>query len=157
MDITENMTTRPLKASDLDQVVDIDKRIVGWSRRGFFQKRVDAAIERPDSYVVVGAVDGTTLVGYAIARIHGGDFGTKGRTAALDAVGVDPRSQAKGVGKLLMDALDDVLRKKEVSEIRTQADWHFHGLMKYFDAMGFEVAPAHILERTAGDQAGVNF
>ena len=32
MDITENMTTRPLKASDLDQVVDIDKRIVGWSR-----------------------------------------------------------------------------------------------------------------------------
>ena len=37
MDITENMTTRPLKASDLDQVVDIDKRIVGWSRRGFFQ------------------------------------------------------------------------------------------------------------------------
>ena len=156
MDITENMTTRPLKASDLDQVVDIDKRIVGWSRRGFFQKRVDAAIERPDSYVVVGAVDGTTLVGYAIARIHGGDFGTKGRTAALDA-GVDPRSQAKGVGKLLMDALDDVLRKKEVSEIRTQADWHFHGLMKYFDAMGFEVAPAHILERTAGDQAGVNF
>ena len=157
MDITEKMTTRSLKPTDLDQVVDIDKRIVGWSRRGFFEKRVDAAIERPDNYVVVGTVDGSTLVGYAIARIHGGDFGTKGRTAVLDAIGVDPRVQAKGVGKLLMDALDDVLRKKEVHEIRTQADWHYHGLMKYFDAMGFEVAPAHVLERPPGHSAGADF
>ena len=83
MDITENMTVRPLKATDLDQVVDIDKRIVGWSRRGFFEKRVEAAIEHPDKYIVVGTVDGSTLVGYAIARIHGGDFGTKGKTAIL--------------------------------------------------------------------------
>ena len=153
MEVTENMTVRPLKATDLDQVVDIDKRIVGWSRRGFFEKRVEAAVEHPDKYVVVGTVDGSTLVGYAIARIHGGDFGTKGRTAALDAIGVDPRAQAKGVGKLLMDGLDDVLRKKDVHEIRTQADWHFHGLLKYFDAMGFEVAPAIVLER----QADANF
>ncbi|HJO87453.1 MAG TPA: hypothetical protein QF359_10865, partial [Rhodospirillales bacterium] len=80
MDITKNMKVRPLKATDLDQVVDIDKRIVGWSRRGFFEKRVQAAIDRPDSYVVVGTVDGTTLVGYAIDRIHGGDFGNKART-----------------------------------------------------------------------------
>jgi|TARA_B100000315_G_scaffold260416_1_gene321576 ribosomal protein S18 acetylase RimI-like enzyme len=153
MDITENMTTRPLKTTDLDQVVDIDKRIVGWSRRGFFEKRVEAAVDRPDNYVVVGVVDGTTLVGYAIARIHGGDFGTTERTAALDAIGVDPRAQAKGVGKILMDGLDDVLRKKDVHEIRTQTDWRFHGLLKYFDAMGFEVAPAHVLER----QADANF
>ncbi len=154
MDMIETMTTRPLKPTDLNQVVDIDKRIIGWSRRGFFEKRVEAAIDRPDSYIVVGAVDGTTLVGYAIARIHGGDFGTKGRTAALDAIGVDPRAQAKGVGKLLMDALDEVLRKKDVHEIRTQADWHYHGLMKYFDAMGFEVAPALILERSAASNNG---
>ncbi|MBT5940467.1 MAG: GNAT family N-acetyltransferase [Rhodospirillaceae bacterium] len=153
MDITENITVRPLKATDLDQVVDIDKRIIGWSRRGFFEKRVEAAIEHPDKYIVVGTVDGSTLVGYAIARIHGGDFGTEGRTAALDAIGVDPRAQAKGVGKLLMDGLDEVLRKKDVHEIRTQSDWHFHGLLKYFDAMGFEVAPANVLER----QADANF
>ena len=153
MDITENITVRPLKATDLDQVVDIDKRIIGWSRRDFFEKRVEAAIEHPDKYIVVGTVDGSTLVGYAIARIHGGDFGTEGRTAALDAIGVDPRAQAKGVGKLLMDGLDEVLRKKDVHEIRTQSDWHFHGLLKYFDAMGFEVAPANVLER----QADANF
>ena len=153
MDITKNMKVRPLKATDLDQVVDIDKRIVGWSRRGFFEKRVQAAIDRPDSYVVVGTVDGTTLVGYAIARIHGGDFGTKGRTAVLDAIGVDPCAQAKGVGILLMDGLDDVLRKKDVQEICTQSDWHYHGLLKYFDAMGFEVAPAYVLER----QVDANF
>lgn len=144
---TENLTTRALKSSDLNAVVDIDQRIVGYSRRGFFEKRLEAAVKSPKNFIVIGVVEEANLIGFAFARLHEGDFGTPGQFAALDAIGVDPRGQASGVGKLLMDALEDVAKKKNVTEIRTQTDWRYHSLVKFLDAMGFEVAPVHVLER----------
>ncbi len=144
---SENLTSRALKSADLNAVVDIDQRIVGYSRRGFFEKRLEAAVKSPKDYIVIGVTEESNLVGFTFARLHEGDFGTPGHFAALDAIGVDPRAQAHGVGKLLMDALEEVAKKKNVCEIRTQSDWRYHSLVKFLDAMGFEVAPVHVLER----------
>ena len=141
-----NLETRSLQASDLDPVVDIDHRIVGRSRQGFFEKRLEAAIKAPEDFVAVGVEDGGRLVGYAFTRIHVGDFGTEGKVAVLDTIGVDPDIHAKGIGRIIMEALENRLRKKEVTEIRTQSDWRYPGLIQFFAAMNFEIAPANVLE-----------
>ncbi len=138
---------RPLGPGDLDAVVDIDQRIVGRSRRGFFEKRLDAAMAVPDDFVVVGIDGEDGLCAFAFARISTGDFGLSASHAVLDAIGVDPGNQSKGLGHQLMNGLDDGLRKRGVSEIRTQTDWRFHDLVRFLGSEGFKVAPIHILER----------
>ncbi len=87
---SENLTSRALKSADLNAVVDIDQRIVGYSRRGFFEKRLQAAVKSPKDYIVIGVTEESNLVGFTFARLHEGDFGTPGHFAALDAIGVDP-------------------------------------------------------------------
>lgn len=141
------METRPLGAADLDRVVEIDQRIVGRSRRGFFEKRLEAAIAVPEDFVVVGIDNKDGLCAFAFARISTGDFGLSKSHAVLDAIGVDPDCQSKGLGHGLMHGLDTGLRKRGVCEIRTQTDWRFHGLVRFLDTEGFKVAPMHILER----------
>ena len=149
---TKSLSSRALGPADLDRVVEIDRAIVGRSRRGFFEKRLEAALAVPDDFVVVG-VDGvggeSELQGYGFARIHSGEYGTPEKIAAIDAIGVAPDSQSGGIGRMVLEAMDGRLRRKGVAEIRTQADWRFHGLLKFFESTGFLEAPVHILERPA--------
>ena len=44
MGATPDTDLRPLGPEDLDRVVEIDRRLVGRSRRGFFEKRLAAAL-----------------------------------------------------------------------------------------------------------------
>ena len=101
----------------------------------------------PEDFVVVGIDNEDGLCAFAIARISTGDFGLSKSHAVLDAIGVDPDCQSKGLGHGLMEGLDAGLRKRGVGEIRTQTDWRFHDVVRFLDAEGFKTAPIHILER----------
>jgi hypothetical protein len=48
-----------------------------------------------------------------------------------------------------MKGLIDVLRRKKVQSLQSQADWTNHVLLRYFKACDFELAPRLILERSA--------
>lgn len=146
--------SRALGADDLDRVVAIDRAIVGRSRRGFFEKRLEAALAAPDDFVVVGVDGKSGLDGFGFARIYHGDFGTSDKIAVIDAIGVAPDSQKGGIGRMILDAMDVRLARKDVAEIRTQADWRFHGLLKFFDSTGFLEAPVHVFERSAKPDTG---
>ncbi len=140
-------TVRALAADDLEAVIALDARIVGRSRRGFFEKRLEAALAEPDGFIVVATEDGGTLTGFAIARLQAGEFGDPGPVATLDAVGVDPDRREQGLGRMLMEGIETRMRRRGVGELRTQADWRWRGLVGFFSALGFTVAPCHVLER----------
>jgi hypothetical protein len=89
------------------------------------------------------------LVGYAFARIQRGEFGREQAIATLDAVGVMVGSREAGVGHTLMGGLTEALRQQEVRSLQSQADWTNHGLLRFFDASGFHLAPRLVLERSA--------
>jgi L-amino acid N-acyltransferase YncA len=145
-----NMDTsvRPLRASDLEQVIAIDSGHVGESRRRFFEKRLAHAKEHPDDFVHVGAVRNGALVGFAFARILRGEFGREQAIATLDAVSVEHDSRERGVGHALMDNLAKIMRQKGVHSLQSQADWTNHALLRFFDASGFGLAPRLVLERS---------
>ena len=73
----------------------------------------------------------------------------------LDAIGVDPGSQGRGIGRQLLAGLDEVLRHKGVHEMHTQEAWTNHELMRFFDAAGFRLAPRQVLELRVADAAGL--
>ena len=148
MATSSTLAVRPLQPKDLDRVVEIDAELVGRARRGFFQKRLEAALAYPEAYLADAVEEGGTLLGYALCRIQTGEFGVDHPVAVLDVIGVAPAGQGKGVGRMLMDGLDAQLKKRGVKEMRTQEFWTSHALIRFFDAAGFSLANQLVLERS---------
>jgi ribosomal protein S18 acetylase RimI-like enzyme len=140
---------RRLRPADLERVIAIDSAHVGEPRRAFFEKRLAHAKEHPEDYVQVGVARGGELVGFAFARIQRGEFGREQTIATLDAVGVMGGSRELGVGNALMGGLTEALCLQGVRALQSQADWTNHGLLRFFDASGFHLAPRLVLERSA--------
>jgi ribosomal protein S18 acetylase RimI-like enzyme len=137
----------PLRADDLGDVVAIDSALSGTSRRGFFEKRLAAALEEPGDFIYVGLRQEKRLVGYALARLVEGEFGKPGARAALDAIGVDPALRGKAAGRRLLAAVEELLRHKGVSELTSQVEWEKRGLLGFFASAGFAMAPRIVLTR----------
>ncbi len=140
--------TRPLKPEDLERVVEIDTQITGRSRRKFFEKSLEIALADTHGFIPLG-VDGSSddLIGFAIARIHNGEYGVDEKAAVLDVIGVDPDAQHGGVGQALLEGITEKLRKLGIGELRTQVDWQNQRMTNFFASAGFETAPEQVLER----------
>ena len=144
---TDN-SVRPLRPADLERVIAIDSGHVGEPRRRFFEKRLVHAKQHPEDFVHVGVIRNDLLVGFAFARILRGEFGREQAIATLDAVCVERDSREHGVGHALIDGVTEVMRKKGVHSLQSQADWTNHALLRFFDASGFGLAPRLVLERS---------
>jgi GNAT superfamily N-acetyltransferase len=145
---TKDNDVRPLRSNDLERVIAIDSAHVGEPRRRFFEKRLAHAEQHREDFVHVGVARDGVLVGFAFARILRGEFGREQAMATLDAFGVERGSQDRGVGRALMDGLTEVMRRKGVQSLQSQADWTNHTLLRFFDASGFGLAPRLVLERS---------
>lgn len=142
-----DMVTTPLRADDLEAVITIDKQLSGRSRRGFFEKRLDAALRHPGEFVYVGLRSNSRLLGYALIRLSDGEFGKPDARAVLDAIGLDPEHQGRRLGFLLLAEVEKVLREKGVSELTSQVRWTDQNLLRFFVSAGFEIAPRTVLVR----------
>lgn len=145
-------TLRPLKPEDLERVVALDRHASGRSRRVFFEKRLQAALANSAGFITIAAEIDGVLSGFAIARLQNGEFGEDSQIAILDVIGVEPSSQQAGLGHRLLDGIAGHMRKRGITELRTQVDWNDRKILQFFSAAGFSLAPRQILERsTAGD------
>jgi GNAT superfamily N-acetyltransferase len=144
-------TTRPLSLDDLEAVIAIDRAHTGQARRHFFARRMAAAARNPDDYVQVGVMRNGALCGFAIARILRGEFGREEAVAMLDAIGVEPQSQERGVGECLVEELTNTVRRTGVGALHSQVDWTDQHLLRFLHAAGFAIAPRLALERSVAE------
>ena len=150
---TKDTTIRPLDAADLDAVVAIDTVTAGRARRGFFERRFAAAAKDPNRFVYVGAAGKDALTGFALVHILAGEYGAEEKIAVLDAIGVDPKAQGKGIGKALLWRIDEAMREQNIGEMRTESEWTSHELLGFLEATGFELAPWLVLSRDVSHPA----
>lgn len=140
------VTVRRLSPADLDSVVAIDEALVGRSRHDYFQRRLQAALSHPELHVQFAVDAGEKLVGYVLARRLAGEFGRSAPALRLEVIGVRPHEQGHGIGDALLAALDGWAKDHDVREIRTQASWRAHGMLRFFDRAGFELAPHQLVD-----------
>jgi GNAT superfamily N-acetyltransferase len=145
---------RALRPADLNAVVEIDRRIIGRSRRVFFERRLKAALADPAGFIVVAVEAEGACTGFAIARLQNGEFGDDRRVAVLDVIGVDPAHRGAGVGSLLLEGITARMKRYGVGELRTQVDWRDQELIRFFAAAGFGLAPRQVLERATARDFG---
>lgn len=149
----QRITIRPLRREDLDAVVAIDAALEGRTRRAYFQRRLDVALRVPKLHAQFAATDDLGLAGYVLARVLEGEFGRHAPELRLEVVGVRADVAGHHVGASLFDALCDYGRRHSLADVRTAAAWNDHRMLRWFDAMGFVLAPNHIVDcAVAGGQ-----
>jgi GNAT superfamily N-acetyltransferase len=142
----EATAVRPLRPGDLDDVIALDKAITGRSRRGYFEKRLAAALREPEAHVQF-AVDGESgLAGFALARVLAGEYGRTEAALTLEIIDVDPGQRRRGIGARLLAALEGEMRHRGITELLTEARWTDHGLLRFLAAGGFALAARQVLE-----------
>jgi ribosomal protein S18 acetylase RimI-like enzyme len=135
-----NCRVRRLRPDDLERVVALDALITGRERRGYFEHKLATNLLDSSVEVSLGAeVDGI-LVGFVLARVWTGEFGTTEPVAVLDTLGVQPGFRHRGIGAALVDQLATNLRGLEVDTLRTEAAWDAFDLLRFFHRHGFRPA-----------------
>lgn len=145
---TENL--RPLVSADLEAVVALDQTIFRRSRRGYFVKRVAAALRDPARHIQWALEEKGRLVGYILARVREEEFGRAEATVAFESIGVAAEHRGHGDGEKLIDAVKQVMRRKGIHWLETDARWTDHAVLHFLDHLGFSVAPRLVVSRPVG-------
>ena len=138
---------RSLMPEDIDAVVDIDARITGRSRRVFYEKRLETALETPNSFITAACVDKGKVSGFAFARVQNGEFGNDYKAAVLDVICVDPDQQHHGQGSQMLESICAIATKIGINELRTEIDWNDADMVRFFSAQDFSLAPYQALSK----------
>jgi GNAT superfamily N-acetyltransferase len=133
-------------SSDLDALVSIDEKLMGRRRREYFRRRLAEAMRDSDVLVSLVAESDGRVVGFLLARVHFGEFGMPETRAIVDAVGVHPDEQGKGIGSALFAQLEQNLRALRIERIQTLVDWKQQDLLVFLGKRGFEPVPRICLE-----------
>ncbi|MBL6952173.1 MAG: GNAT family N-acetyltransferase [Alphaproteobacteria bacterium] len=136
---------RRLAPDDLDGAVEIDREIIGHSRRGYFEKRLTAALRDPDAHIQFGIDGPEGLEALVLARVLSGEFGRETLAVALEVIDVAPAHQHLGHGSLLLDVLESEMRHRGIEELQTAIAWTDHAMAKFLGANDFVKAPRHII------------
>jgi ribosomal protein S18 acetylase RimI-like enzyme len=137
---------RRLARNDLDAVVDIDAVAEGRPRRAYFERRLAAALREPSLHVQYAAIEEGAVVGYILARILEGEFGRVAPALSIDAIGARFDAKGAGIGRRLLTALRGDAKGRGIGELRTQAAWNNHPMVRWLDDNGFTVSANHIVD-----------
>jgi ribosomal protein S18 acetylase RimI-like enzyme len=144
--IEERVVVRGLRPDDLSAVIALDAKIVGRPRTEYFKVKLQQNLAETGIKVsLAGELDGG-LVGFLLARVFYGEFGTLEPVAVLDTLGVHPEFQGRGVGTALVRQLHTNLRGLGVTRLQTEVDWDNQRLLHFFHDEGFRPARRFCLD-----------
>lgn len=142
---------RALAARDLDAVVAVDTALAGRSRRDYFERRLAAARRDPERHVQIALDQDGALAAFMLGRALEGEFGRGDPEVRLEAFGVRPAHQHRGLGAALHAAFEREAARRGIGAVRTTALWRQHALLRFLDNCGYRLADSHVLDYSLGD------
>ena len=143
-----DVVVRPLLASDLNAVVEVDRSTTKIARRSYFEKRLTSALRKPKRHFQIAVTSaGGKLLGFLLARQVGGEFGRSESAVMLESVSVSMEARHCGLGQRLLSALIDLLRARGVELLVLHVDWRNHAMLRFAASAGFVLGPRLVLER----------
>jgi ribosomal protein S18 acetylase RimI-like enzyme len=136
----DRIPVRAMKRADLGGLVRIDRRVTEADRSGYLESKLNEALNESGVRVsLVAELDGQP-VGFIMARVDFGEFGTIDPVAVLDTIGVDPDYRNVGIGRALLSQLLANLGSLRVERIRSEVAWNEHELLGFLERCGFGVS-----------------
>lgn len=128
---------RAMTSKDLDRIVEIDTKVLGISRPGYWEMKLELVEKRSPMASLVAEMEGK-IIGFIIGDASGWQYGVPDDIGWIDTIGVDPSSQRAGIAKMLLTEMITILKKVGVVKIYTFVNWRDWHLLEFFDAMGFQ-------------------
>ncbi len=135
-DFLSGVKMRPLTISDLDAIVEIDRKVLGKVRRDFWRKKIELPNPRHPLSGLVAEAEGK-VIGFIVGEVSGWEFGIPETVGWISTIGIDPDYQHKGVARELSQEFIKNLKSIGVSTVYTLVNWSDWDLLKFFRAMGF--------------------
>src|SRR5512136_3268829 len=132
----ENLEIRALKPEDLGAIAEIDEKVLGKSRKDYWERRLALMNSKSSQVSLVAEVEGE-VVGFILGDVSGREFGVPETIGWMDTIGVTPAYQKKGVATALAHELIKHLKAIGVRTIYTLVSWDNWDLLQFFHAMGF--------------------
>ena len=144
---------RPVKRTDLDQVVAIDATVTGLEKRRYWERvfrRYGAAGPREQRHFLV-ALDGVRVVGFIIGEVRDWEFGSPpcGWVFGID---VRPDARQAGVGSRLLAAIVEGFRRAGVTKVRTILARENSLVLSFFRSQG--LTAGHLIPLQIEIEAG---
>jgi ribosomal protein S18 acetylase RimI-like enzyme len=146
----DTVKIRLMRADDFDAVVGIDKKILGASRLDFFDLKFEKLFKSNDFLPVslVAEKEDGTVMGFVMGELYMGEDGMLPDRATLDTIGVDPDTQRKGVGRMLINEYMNHLKKLGIQKLNTLVDSDDFKLLHFFKSNRFNTSHAINLDRS---------
>lgn len=134
----------PLTYGDIDEVVAIDRKLVGADRRDYWQTKLELAGRRSFITLLVARCEGK-VAGYIVGHSSRFEYGIPVNAGMIDAIGVDPDLRRKGVGKTLLEAVVHSMRRQGVHTIYTFIPERLTDVAEFVREAGFVGGDLHCM------------
>src|SRR4030043_1968151 len=131
-----NVKIRTLKKEDLDAIVEIDERVLGESRRNYWERKLELTKNKSSQISLVAEVEGK-VAGFILGDISGWEFGVPDTIGWIETICIDPVYQKKGLATALAHELIKHLKAIGVRTIYTLVTWDDWDLLQFFHTIGF--------------------
>lgn len=146
----DRIPVRSMREDDLPRLIAIDRHVTGRDRTPYYTRKVAEVFQESGVRVSLVAELDNHPVGFVMARVDFGEFGTTEPEAVMDTVGVHPDYAHKGVGIALMSQLMANLSTLRVDRVRTQLDWNDFRLLAFLNRCGFRPSQRLAFVRAVG-------
>jgi len=133
----EQAVIRPMRPSDFDGIVALDRAITGNDRTVYYRRKF-RVLEDPDTVnmCLTAELDGM-VVGFVMGDMFTGEYGVPEATATIDTIGVHPGHQDLGIGTNLFAQFRSNLKALNVRSCYVLVEWGDWELSKFFQKEGF--------------------
>ena len=135
-DFLAKLNLRPLTIGDLDEIVEIDRKVSGEARRDFWGEKIKLPSSRYPLLGLCAELEGR-VIGFILGEVSGWEFGIPDTVGWISTIGVDPDYQHRGVARKLSQEFIKSLKAIGVNVVYTLVNWNDWDLLKFFRAMGF--------------------
>lgn len=139
----DRIPTRSMEPRDLDDIVEIDRRLTGRDRRAYYERLMSQAMDEGGVRVSLVVEQDGRVIGYVMARVDYGEFGRTEPVAVMDTIGIHPDFHHREIGSALMSQLVANLAALMIERVRTVVPWENFELQAFLRRNGF--APAQRL------------
>ncbi|MEE8334247.1 MAG: GNAT family N-acetyltransferase [Alphaproteobacteria bacterium] len=136
----DRMPLRSITTADLDDIIEIDRRITGQLRRPYYERLMEQVLGKTGVRVSLVVEHDGLVIGFVMARVDYGEFGRTEPVAVLDTIGIRPDYQHQEAGAALLSQLFVNLSALRIERIRTVTPWDGFEIQHFLAENGFRPA-----------------
>jgi ribosomal protein S18 acetylase RimI-like enzyme len=127
---------RPMTEGDLDAIVEIDEKVLGEKRYGYWRRKINFGDKKSEVTGLVAELDGQ-IVGFILGEISGQEFRVPLTIGWIDTIGIDPTYHREGLATMLLSEVIKSFRQMGVETVYTLVNWASWDLLQFYKQAGF--------------------